>query len=116
MVVCFHRLPSTSCTYTGLNTLRALLNLTVKGTFGPMASAFSVCALVQSWRVVVPPGADEAQGIDVPDPKWYAKKPVSLWGAWETLVFPSGVVCNGHLTLEDPHCMMGRGTFADNAL
>lgn len=40
------------------------------GTFGPMASAFSVCALVENWRVVVPPGGNEAHGIDVKDPKW----------------------------------------------
>ncbi|KAI9841648.1 MAG: Potassium channel [Sclerophora amabilis] len=42
----------------------------VAGTFGPMASAFSVCALVQEWRVYLPPGQNEAHGLDVPDPKW----------------------------------------------
>jgi potassium channel subfamily K, other eukaryote len=40
------------------------------GTFGPMANAFSVCALVQSWRVEIPPGGTEAHGIDIKDPKW----------------------------------------------
>ncbi|KAL8947139.1 MAG: hypothetical protein Q9222_006543 [Ikaeria aurantiellina] len=42
------------------------------GTFGPMASAFSVCALVENWRVIVPhgPGGNEAHGIDVKDPGW----------------------------------------------
>lgn len=42
------------------------------GTFGPMASAFNLCALVENWRVNIPPGfgANEAHGINVPDPKW----------------------------------------------
>jgi potassium channel subfamily K, other eukaryote len=40
------------------------------GTFGPMANAFSICALVQSWRVEIPPGGTEAHGIDIKDPKW----------------------------------------------
>ncbi|KAL9027018.1 MAG: hypothetical protein Q9196_004404 [Gyalolechia fulgens] len=42
------------------------------GTFGPMASAFSVCALVENWRVIVPhgPGGNEAHGIDIKDPEW----------------------------------------------
>ncbi|KAI4256463.1 MAG: hypothetical protein LQ352_002069, partial [Teloschistes flavicans] len=42
------------------------------GTFGPMASAFSVCALVENWRVIVPhgPGGNEAHGFNVKDPGW----------------------------------------------
>ncbi|KAL8863557.1 MAG: hypothetical protein Q9178_000238 [Gyalolechia marmorata] len=42
------------------------------GTFGPMASAFSVCALAENWRVIVPngPGGNEAHGIDIKDPGW----------------------------------------------
>jgi potassium channel subfamily K, other eukaryote len=40
------------------------------GTFGPMANTFSVCALVQYWRVEIPPGGTEAHGIDIKDPKW----------------------------------------------
>jgi potassium channel subfamily K len=40
------------------------------GTFGPMASAFSLCALVQSWRVVIPPGKTADNGEDVKDPRW----------------------------------------------
>lgn len=40
------------------------------GTFGPMANAFSVCALVQNWRVEVPPGGTEEHGIDIKDPHW----------------------------------------------
>ncbi|KAI9733421.1 MAG: Potassium channel [Cirrosporium novae-zelandiae] len=42
----------------------------VAGTFGPMASAFSICALVQNWRVKIPPGGVEEHGIDIKDPKW----------------------------------------------
>lgn len=41
------------------------------GTFGPMANTFSVCALVQYWRVEIPPGGSEADGTDIRDPKWY---------------------------------------------
>lgn len=44
----------------------------VAGTFGPMASAFSICALVVHWRVSVPPGGVEEHGIYIDDPKWYA--------------------------------------------
>lgn len=42
-----------------------------QGTFGPMASAFNIIALVESWRVSIPPGATEATGELVPDPRWY---------------------------------------------
>ncbi|KAL8630945.1 hypothetical protein Q9189_003362 [Teloschistes chrysophthalmus] len=40
-----------------------------------MASAFSVCALVENWRVIVPhgPGGNEAHGYNVKDPGWYVK-------------------------------------------
>ncbi|KAF6222885.1 hypothetical protein HO133_000936 [Letharia lupina] len=42
------------------------------GTFGPMATAFNICALIEHWRVEIPPGlgANESHGIDVRDPKW----------------------------------------------
>ncbi|KAF2007315.1 potassium channel-like protein [Amniculicola lignicola CBS 123094] len=40
------------------------------GTFGPVANAFSICALVENWRVYIPSGADEAHGENVKDPKW----------------------------------------------
>jgi potassium channel subfamily K, other eukaryote len=44
----------------------------IAGTFGPMANTFSICALVQSWRVEIPPGGTEAHGIEIKDPKWCA--------------------------------------------
>lgn len=40
------------------------------GTFGPMASAFSVCALVVSWREYIPPGSVEADSEPLTDPHW----------------------------------------------
>ncbi|CAG8978716.1 hypothetical protein HYALB_00004699 [Hymenoscyphus albidus] len=40
------------------------------GTFGPMASAFSICSLAVHWRVEIPPGKTEADGLEVPDPSW----------------------------------------------
>lgn len=44
----------------------------IAGTFGPMANAFSICALVVKWRVHIPSGADEGHGNPIEDPKWYA--------------------------------------------
>jgi potassium channel subfamily K len=35
-----------------------------------MANAFSICALVEKWRVFIPPGTDEGHAIKVEDPKW----------------------------------------------
>jgi potassium channel subfamily K len=42
----------------------------IAGTFGPIANAFSICALVVKWRVFMPPGVDEAHGTPIEDPKW----------------------------------------------
>ena len=42
----------------------------IAGTFGPMANAFSICALPEKWRVYIPPGKDEGHGLTVEDPKW----------------------------------------------
>jgi potassium channel subfamily K len=42
----------------------------IAGTFGPMANAFSICALVETWRVYIPPGKDEGHGDRIEDPKW----------------------------------------------
>jgi potassium channel subfamily K len=47
----------------------------IAGTFGPMANAFSICALVQPWREYIPPGSSEAQGDYISDPHWY----VNFW-------------------------------------
>lgn len=35
-----------------------------------MANLFSVCALVQTWRVKIPDGGTEAHGERIPDPFW----------------------------------------------
>ncbi|KAF7889428.1 uncharacterized protein EAF01_010921 [Botrytis porri] len=48
----------------------------VAGTFGPMASAFSICASVVHWRVSIPPGGVEEHGIYIDDPKWYALREI----------------------------------------
>jgi potassium channel subfamily K, other eukaryote len=42
----------------------------IAGTFGPMANSFSICALVENWRVSIPPGGTEEHGIDITDPTW----------------------------------------------
>lgn len=42
----------------------------IAGTFGPMANAFSICALVENWRVSIPKGGRAGNGIDIPDPRW----------------------------------------------
>ncbi|CUS14946.1 unnamed protein product [Tuber aestivum] len=38
--------------------------------FGPPANLMSVCALVQSWRVQIPPGGKETEAAGVDDPAW----------------------------------------------
>ena len=35
-----------------------------------MASAFNLCALVEQWRVTIPPGGTEEHGDVVADPTW----------------------------------------------
>lgn len=63
----------------------------IAGTFGPLANAFSICALVRGWRVYIPPGAVEATGIRIEDPAWLlAVNAISLFFA---------VVANGALLL-----------------
>lgn len=42
----------------------------IAGTLGPVASAFSICALVKQWRMHIPPGADVTKADFVPDPSW----------------------------------------------
>ncbi|KAG9951888.1 voltage-gated potassium channel, partial [Aureobasidium melanogenum] len=42
----------------------------IAGTFGPMASAFSICALSSSWRVYIPPGGTVNNSTTIDDPKW----------------------------------------------
>ncbi|KAG6904972.1 hypothetical protein DXG01_005878 [Tephrocybe rancida] len=42
----------------------------IAGTFGPLANLFSVCALVQTWRVAIPEGETETKGSRVSDPAW----------------------------------------------
>lgn len=42
----------------------------VAGTLGPVASAFSICALVRQWRQHVPPETDLDAATFVSDPPW----------------------------------------------
>ena len=42
----------------------------IAGTFGPLANAFSICALARSWRVSIMPGETEANGGRITDPGW----------------------------------------------
>ncbi|KJX96083.1 hypothetical protein TI39_contig838g00001 [Zymoseptoria brevis] len=42
----------------------------IAATFGPIANGFSICALVYDWRVYLPPGAQETDGIKIRDPRW----------------------------------------------
>jgi potassium channel subfamily K len=35
-----------------------------------MASAFSICSLAVHWRVYIPPGAAEQNGVPIQDPQW----------------------------------------------
>ena len=47
----------------------------IAGTFGPLANLFSVCALVQTWRVQISPDGNERDGERVPDPHWCVGRP-----------------------------------------
>lgn len=42
----------------------------IAGTLGPVASAFSICALVRPWRQHYPPGSDIQLAEFIPDPEW----------------------------------------------
>ncbi|KAH8903140.1 voltage-gated potassium channel [Coniochaeta sp. PMI_546] len=42
----------------------------IAGTLGPVASAFSICALVRPWRQYFPPGSDIQKAEYIPDPEW----------------------------------------------
>ncbi|KAK8879424.1 voltage-gated potassium channel [Apiospora arundinis] len=43
----------------------------IAGTLGPVASAFSICALVQYWRKHILPGSDVTKAVfDLKDPLW----------------------------------------------
>ncbi|RYP22443.1 hypothetical protein DL765_001655 [Monosporascus sp. GIB2] len=42
----------------------------VAGTLGPVASAFSICALVEKWRQTIPPGSDITKAEFIQDPAW----------------------------------------------
>ncbi|OAX83648.1 hypothetical protein ACJ72_01997 [Emergomyces africanus] len=42
------------------------------GTFGPTASAFSICSLAERWRAKLPTGGSLDNATPVTDPKWLA--------------------------------------------
>ncbi|KAI0541982.1 hypothetical protein GGR58DRAFT_454675 [Xylaria digitata] len=42
----------------------------IAGTLGPVASAFSILALVKPWRQHIPPGSDIAKAVFILDPPW----------------------------------------------
>jgi len=43
----------------------------IAGTFGPMASAFNICAIGENWREYVAPGGMQNTGTPIQDPGWY---------------------------------------------
>lgn len=42
----------------------------IAGTFGPLASAFNICALATHWRTTVAPNSPESEGTYINDPAW----------------------------------------------
>ncbi|MCJ1418740.1 Potassium channel [Xylographa parallela] len=42
----------------------------IAATFGPLASAFGIAALVMDWVIIVNPSSTESTGIDIPNPNW----------------------------------------------
>lgn len=47
----------------------------IAATLGPVASAFSVCALVKPWRQNYLPGSDIDKAEFIDDPIWYGLSP-----------------------------------------
>lgn len=45
----------------------------IAGTLGPVASAFSICSLVEPWRQQLVPGGNVQDAVSIPDPSWYAR-------------------------------------------
>lgn len=43
----------------------------IAGTLGPVANAFSICALVRPWRQRFPPGSDLDKAQFITDPIWW---------------------------------------------
>jgi hypothetical protein len=56
----------------------------IAGTLGPVASAFSICALVRPWRQSFLPGQDIETAPFIDDPSWYAG--IYLPAAWPLLI------------------------------
>lgn len=61
------------------------------GTLGPLASTFNICALVENWRVHLPPGAAPDASVFIADPSWLI--------AVNALSLCSAVVANALLLL-----------------
>ncbi|KAI0477760.1 hypothetical protein GGR56DRAFT_424839 [Xylariaceae sp. FL0804] len=52
----------------------------IAGTWGPVASAFSICALAKNWRQYIPPDSNVTIAIFVGDPPWlYAINAIQLF-------------------------------------
>jgi hypothetical protein len=58
------------CSEGAIIVLRRSLNLKLTGTFGPIASFLSICALVQSWRAHIESNDADQQTSSIPDPAW----------------------------------------------
>lgn len=43
----------------------------IAGALGPVANAFSICALAEPWRLHYPPGTELENARSIPDPNWY---------------------------------------------
>jgi hypothetical protein len=39
-------------------------------SFGPLGLAFSICALIEDWRVTIPSSGLESDEVFIADPKW----------------------------------------------
>ncbi|KAF8073335.1 hypothetical protein FPV67DRAFT_740612 [Lyophyllum atratum] len=67
----------------------------IAGTFGPLANLFSVCGLVQTWRVAIPDGETEIAGTSVKDPPWLL--------ALNSISLALALIANGLLLLNFAH-------------
>lgn len=61
-----HRLHTHSSPYVACRSRVNLIKMDgIQGTFGPLASAYNVCALVQDWRETT------TSDIDLSNPNWF---------------------------------------------
>lgn len=66
----------------------------IAGTLGPVANAFSICALVRPWRQKFPPGSDIDKAQFITDPIWCVTLPALSRSDWHIADIPRKAHCH----------------------